>query len=264
MKAIVSAMSVMLAVCILDGAWAGTWYVDVSVPKAGDGTSWEKALEKIQAGINKAADGDTVIVAQGTYVENIQFKGKNLILTSTNPLNWNTVASTVIDANKSGSVVRFAGTENQTCVLSGFTIRNGAGTWIAQDANFSGGGILGVDPAVNLSMTPFTHATIQNNIITSNSADIGAGVDVCDGLIRNNIIIGNSGSASGTGGGIGFCHGTIESNSIVGNSSMGGGGIAHSNAVFRNNVVVANIGFGGGGEGWFISAHRSMAPRAGR
>ena len=175
MKAIISAVTVLVAVCILDGAWAGTWYVDGSVPKAGDGTSWEKAFKKIQAGIDKAAEADTVIVAQGTYVENIQFKGKNLILTSTNPLNWNTVASTVIDANKSGSVVRFAGTENHTCVLSGFTIRNGAGTWIAQDANFSGGGILGVDPAVNPSMTPFTHATIQNNIITSNSADIGAG-----------------------------------------------------------------------------------------
>ena len=76
MKAILSAISVMLAVCILDGACAGTWYVDGSVPKAGDGTSWEKALKRIQAAIEKAQDGDTVIVAQGTYLENINFTGK--------------------------------------------------------------------------------------------------------------------------------------------------------------------------------------------
>jgi hypothetical protein len=245
-------LSVFFLVSISLGLVAAQWYV--APPPLGNnknpGTE-EQAFATIQRGIDKASDGDTVIVAEGTYVENVRFKGKNIVLRSTDPTGWGAVRNTVIDGNQAGSVVAFAGTENETCVLSGFTIRNGTGTWIARDANFSGGGILGVDPAVNPSLTPFTHATIQNNIITGNSTEIGGGVDVCDGLIRSNIIIGNSGgnvSPRWYGGGIAFCSGTIENNLIVGNSAGMGGAVCDSNVVFRNNVVVGNTGsyLGGG------------------
>jgi hypothetical protein len=240
-KAIVSILSVILAVCILDGACAATWYVDGSIPRAGDGTSWEKAVKGIQAGINKALDGDTVIVAEGSYVENILFKGRNIILTSTEPSNWNVVAKTVIDGNQAGSVVQFAGTEDETCVLSGFTIRNGTGTYVP-DPTFPGlygGGMIGVGSDGGDSRT---HATIQNNIITGNSATDGGGggVNDCDGPIRNNIIIGNS---CRWGGGIAFCDGPVHNNLIVGNVAGDcGGGISFSNVDFRNNVVVGNTG----------------------
>jgi hypothetical protein len=142
-KAIVSIISVIFAVCILDEACAATWYVDVSVPKAGDGTSWEKAFKRIQVGINNASNGDAVIVAQGTYVENINFAGKHIVLRSTNPTDWAVVRQTIIDGNKAGSVVQFAGTEDETCVLSGFTIRNGNGTptfFASAWGNGTGGG----------------------------------------------------------------------------------------------------------------------------
>ena len=46
----------------------------------------------IQAGIDAAVSGaDTVEVALGTYYENIKFKGKNIIVTSSDPehpANW--------------------------------------------------------------------------------------------------------------------------------------------------------------------------------
>ncbi len=36
----------------------------------------------IQAGINVATDSDTILVQPGTYIENINFNGKNIIVAS--------------------------------------------------------------------------------------------------------------------------------------------------------------------------------------
>lgn len=257
MKAIVSILSVILAVCILDTACAATWHV--APPPLGNnknpGTE-EQPFADIQKGIDKALNGDTVIVAEGTYVENILFKGRNIILTSTEPSNWNVVAKTVIDGNQSGSVVTFSGTEDETCVFSGFTVRNGTGNY-DPDPTFPGfyaGGIGG-----GMGETG-SLATIQNNIITGNWADYGGGLAVCDGLIRKNIIIGNSAgnvNPAWCGGGILLCNGIIQDNLIAGNVGPCGGGISFSNAVFRNNVVVGNSAPGNHGGGL---AHLGTSP----
>jgi hypothetical protein len=89
-------------------------------------------FNNIQAAIDDANDGDTVIVAKGTYIvakgtyyENINFNGKNIVLTSTDPNDEAVVAGTVIDGNSSGRVITFSGSENTGCVLTGFTITNG-------------------------------------------------------------------------------------------------------------------------------------------
>jgi hypothetical protein len=70
----------------------------------------------IQSAINAANNGDTVLVAPGTYVENINFNGKAVTVTSSNG-----AGATIIDGNHNGTVVTFNHSETLSSVLSGFT-----------------------------------------------------------------------------------------------------------------------------------------------
>jgi len=149
-------LAILGVVCVSVSATGATRYVDGAIPISGDGTSWETAFKSIQEGISFASSGDTVIVAEETYVENIRFSGKNIVLTSTDPLDPDVVANTIVDGNQAGPVVSFSGTEDQTCILAGFTIQNGRG----EQGGKYGGGIYGQG----------THATIQNNAIVRNRA----------------------------------------------------------------------------------------------
>jgi nitrous oxidase accessory protein NosD len=87
----------------------------------------------IQQAIDSSANGDTVIVKPGTYVENIDFKGKAITLQSEKGADV-----TTIDGNKTGSVVTCKSGEGPDTVLDGFTITNGSGSVV--DPPFYGGG----------------------------------------------------------------------------------------------------------------------------
>jgi len=213
-------------------ATAATWYVDASVPSSGDGTTWDTAFKTIQEGIDVSSDGDTVIVAEGTYVQNIHFNGRNITLSSTNPLDSPVVvANTIIDGNQAGPVVTFSGTEDETCLLSGFTIRNGLAP--------QGGGICGG------SGEKRSRATIENSVISGNWADSGGGLLCCDGTIRNNVISRNRAGGlsyrSGQGGAIAYCDGTILNNTVAENwAQNAGGGLSNCRGTIANNVITGN------------------------
>ncbi len=149
-------LSICIAIFAVAQASGAIWYVDDSVSPSVEGKSPATAFKKIQEGIDAAVSADTVIVAEGTYVENIRLNGKNIALQSEDPTDPAVVARTIIDGNQMGSVVIFLGTEDESCILSGFTIQNGKGEF---DGKY-GGGIYGGG----------THATIRNNRIVRNRA----------------------------------------------------------------------------------------------
>lgn len=221
---------VLLSLLVITNANAAIIHVPVDQPT-------------IQAAINAATNGDTVLVSPGTYVENIDFLGKVIRVTSTNGS-----AVTTIAGNGSGSVVTFRSSEGVKSILNGFTITGGM-------ASFGGGGI----EISNAS------PTITNNKIIGNHACDGDGIEISFGspLIKGNTISGNSqsGCSGGTGGGGieigGAARAQIIGNLITNNNSgsgIGGGGIslfAAGTPTIMNNIIsnnsAQNSGFGGGG-----------------
>ena len=102
------------------------WHVATNGVDESNG-SFVTPFQTIQKAIDTALDGDTVLVNPGTYYENINFDGKNIVVGSmmmmTNDTSY--INSTIIDGNESGRVVNIYENGDSTAVLDGFTITNG-------------------------------------------------------------------------------------------------------------------------------------------
>ena len=196
----------------------------------------------IQQAINAAVDGDTVLAAAGTYVENINFLGKAITVTSESG-----AQATVVDGNRNGSpVVTINSHEGPQSVLRGFTIRNGRSA--------DGGGIL----------IRVASPTIEHNIVTDNAASAGGGIAIifASPIIQSNVITKNRAGAGGGigGGGISILVGNprILNNVISENALLAaaGGGISifgSDDAVILGNLIENNIGFSQGGGIWIVN-----------
>ena len=108
----------------------------------------------IQAGIDAASDGDTVLVADGTYTgegnKNLDFKGKAITVQSENG-----AESCIIDCENEGRGFYFHTGEGVDSVVSGFTITNGRPT----GATLHSGGIY-----CSSSSPTITNCIISNNL----------------------------------------------------------------------------------------------------
>lgn len=224
----------------------------------------------IQESIDAAQSGDTIMVAPGTYTENINLSGKDVFLTSMFHIDHSpaTIEATIIDGSNptnpdSASVITIINHETAAAVIQGFTIRGGTGT-----NNFNedegiffrvGGGIL-----IN-EASP----TIQFNIIEDNEALDDSASDVVsagggglragrsESLVQNNIVRRNKGHYA-AGMMFAFSAPTIRNNLVIENEAgffaSGGGGIFvdfnadNSRPVpIINNTIINNTSGGRGG-----------------
>ncbi len=210
----------------------------------------------IQAAIDAAAPGDSVLVQPGTYLERIRYGGKEVAVVSAGGPDV-----TTIDGGGVGPVVRFLQSEGSGASLEGFTITGGLGK--LRGARRFGGGVVGRDAS----------PVLRDNIIQGNEAQAGAGAAFAGGapVLEDNVIRENVARSDGTlriqGGGLAFFGGSpeltrnrIENNGLVGVAPQeigpgeGGGIFAKdvTGALFTDNDVVGNyfqntLGIAGGG-----------------
>ncbi|MBD3293782.1 MAG: hypothetical protein GF393_12735 [Armatimonadia bacterium] len=192
----------------------------------------------IQGAIDAAVSGDTVIVRPGTYVECIDFSGKEIHLRSEDGPD-----TTIIDGGQWKSVVTFQSGEGRDAILEGFMIQNGAGNNHPVIPNrLCGGGIY----------CESSSPTIRDNIITSNrlsgtyGSSTGGGV-YCENsapLIARNVIVNNevycdSTYAAALGGGIcamGLDGGPLVVNNVIArNCARAGWGDASGGGIYSTD-----------------------------
>ena len=234
---------IVSALCVLIGLWGCIAFgAEINVPAD---------YPTIQAGIEAAENGDTVLVADDIYTgtgnKNIELKGKTITVKSLNgPENC------VIDCENSGRGFYIHQGEGRNTVVSGFTIMNG-------NVSDYGGAIFCYFYSNSASSTPtidnciiknniagshgggiaclYTGVTVTNCQIINNTSTWGGGISSLfprferDNLVVINcIIIGNT--ASDEGGGISFyklpftgAYFEVTNSTITGNAADDGGGI---------------------------------------
>lgn len=212
-------------------ALSTTWYVSPTGSDGNSCTSPAAACQHINAAIGKSASDDTIILAAGTYLENITI-AKSLTLQGAGS------DVTFIDGDNLGSVASiFTESTPINVNLSGITFQHGlAGT---------GGGIYHSDNNGTLS--------ISNSTIFSNTAQTGGGGIFNQGYLKltNVSVDHNINSGTQRGGGIlslGFSdliNVTVANNQAQG----GGGGIGNQGVMTLTNSFIGGANRAGQGGG---------------
>ncbi len=229
----------------------------------------------IQAGIDSASNGDTVLVADGTYTgdgnRDIDFTGKNIVLRSENGASVTIIDCQGTESEPHRGFYLHSG-EDTLSVITGFTIMNGyitgyssggailvtyaASSPIIRDCNFIG------NYAGDYGGAIFTwhYLNLDNCNFIDNSTRFAAGAVAAGKLnIRNCIFTGNQVETGGWSGGA-----VVASNDNLGihsisncwfeqNSATYGGAVfVYPNASCRidSSIFVANTGMFGGAV-WF-------------
>ncbi len=205
--------------------------------------------QTIQAGIDAAQNGDTVLVAPGTYNENIDFRGKGITVTSGATSSAGAVG-TIIKAPGPDSVVtiRTDDYEPLISVLNGFTITHFSN--IQTTTTSTGDGIA----------THRASAKIINNLILENPG-CGVAVEAPEFLlVQGNTVTSSSVGGCGFAAGYQFLGGApiltdggnilqVSDNLVVDNhaTSVWNQGLSikgPNHLLLQNNIVAGNSGSG--------------------
>ncbi|MBI5962993.1 MAG: M4 family metallopeptidase, partial [Chloroflexi bacterium] len=211
-----------------------TYYVNISTGNDSNScTSIAAPCKHIQEAINKAASGDVINVAIGTYLfstngsPNVVIINKDITLSG----GWNTSFT----SQNGASTIDGANTKNGILVISGTVIVE---NFIVQNSTSSNSGAIYI---VNGNFT-LRKSTLRNNVATSS----GAGIFIDNGIINiiNSTISGNT--ASWSGGAIYASNNisssvNIQNSTIVYNTAPTGGGIKQVNGTYNiTNTILAN------------------------
>ncbi len=215
--------------------WAGLPRSGYSAPEAtvryvapggGDSNSCTvaaKPCEHIQAAIDKSASGDTIVIAPGTYIEELAIHDRDLTLAG------HSATDTFLDGGQIYQVLSISreSTPRVTVSLSGVTLRNGNGGAISTDA--------------------YSYLTISNSNIVNSTSLNGGGIFNNGVLKLTNVTVSGNTATGLEGGGI-YNLGYIELNGVLltNNVASNGGGISNRNALtITASSIVSNIGNGG-------------------
>ena len=231
--------------------WTDTWYVNATTgADTKDGASATQPFKTIQHAIDKAVDGMTIIVADGTYAP---------INTGNKPITIRSVsgaAKTIIDGGYPAATNRCVlagGSDYKTnTVIRGFTMRNGCTIGLSSGKNGAGvaGGTLyncvvksnhGGENGGGVAHSAMFDCVICNNEVEINGGGAYKGI-LCNCVVSNNISYRNGG---------GMSYGIATGCSIISNSSSNqGGGVMWGEydqcEIAENTATSAGGGAGGG------------------
>ncbi|NYT20117.1 MAG: PGF-pre-PGF domain-containing protein [Methanosarcinales archaeon] len=232
-----------LVLLTIGTAAAGTITVNNSTGPVADFTS-------IQAAVDAVVEGDTILVYNGTYIENVVVSQGNITIESQsgNP------DDTTVQANNSNDHVFYVTADYVT--INGFNVTGGSG----------------------IGFSEFLHSELRNNIISDggifaytsyitmiNNTVISKGIilfDVSEGILENNEVF----SCSGTGITISNqAHGTLVNNTIHDNG-IGividdfADGYIYNNTIYGNEVGITIDGnsYGKMGNNYFNNTMNAL------
>ncbi len=237
-------------------AFSSEYYVDASRPDdSGAATNWATAKQTIQAAVDVATDGDTVLVTNGVYdiggaIAPEYLPGWGNMLTNrvcvTNAITVHSVNGADVTVIQGASDHGTNGPTAVRCVyllsgaaMEGFTLQGGHTH--AKDGWYydkMGGGAL-----------IFTNSTLTKCILRGNTAEYSGGGACClgGGTLNNCTLIGNTTAGEG-GGAICWGSGMLSNCSIAENAATVGGGVILLNGgMLRNCRLTGNIATTGGG-----------------